>query len=170
MDIRGDRLAFSYDEFNPLTTMFSHYVEYCGAQLTPATKAVVDAGWHTASNVMYAGMFGNNSASIDVVNSYYERTTGINPGYQPVPEEPVEISNEHGAISAVIHWAAQNLIAGSQAHQNTVGQILNSSYEDMEVPQELGSSNDSLAEAIGRSLLEAGQVATVWSQLLSGNS
>jgi len=131
---------------------------------------VVNAAWHTASNVLYADTFGNDPASLDAVNSSFREATGNDPGYRPVPEGPITISNEHGAVAAAIRWAAENLTAGSTAHQNVVGETLNSGYEDMDVVRARGSTNDSFATQRAQTLIDAGLTAVIWSQQLRGNS
>lgn len=164
MDVNGEQLTFSHKECYTLATIFTYYLNDRKDTLSPTALAIVYAGWHIASNVMFAD--GLDAASLNAINDSLHKTTGTNPGYKIIPEGPVEISNESGAVTAAIHWAAQYLTAGGLVHQNEVGVALNSGYEDMGMSPALGSTNESYARRIGQRLVEAGQVAVLWSQQL----
>ena len=77
------------------------------------------------------------------------------------------LDNGRHQLSAAIRWAARELVQGSAVVEKEATWILNTDYEDLDVPAAFGSTNHSLANTMRHELLKTGEAATQWAQLLS---
>jgi hypothetical protein len=101
-------------------------------------------------------------ASHEALDKFCRESMGRPTLVSPDSLEAVRLDDSRGQLGTAIRWAARELVQGSVVVQRESEWVLTTEYQDLRVPSELGSTNQSLANTIAKGLVKTGMVAQYW--------